>query len=243
MKSLKIILIVAVVTFLIAPVWGQTGRSQYMTLDDILTRTLNYAAGYANPVFRDVIFDSTTAIENINAAQENVAKLYYATEAVDYIGLSADTNQYAFHDSDIQEIKVVYAINPDSGTMRPLFQTEQDKFGTQGSATGRPKIWMKWDNMLWVAPVNYDDDSLIVFYYRRANVLGEDTSAAVDTSNLISDFLDLVAMKAAQKMLVAEYGSLEQLNADYNTTVNAMMAKEEANLAYLRRPLAEKVKQ
>lgn len=236
----KITICLLLVLFLIPAVYAQrSGHGKLLTFEDFLDAFYAHATPGCSPAAQNEIFDTTAAAQWANLAGNFITHVYPASETLQYVGCTDGTETYSLN-SDVSMVSYVFAIDGD-GFRNPVQPTSLDELGLHRRDDGIPGVYTVWGNVLFVAPVNSDSDSLIVHYYATNNTLGDSSTAAADTSNIEYPFLNLWAMTAAEMALNAKLMNGEAQYRSRLEEITRMKDLEAARFEKIKTPFIEKV--
>jgi len=238
---MKKLLIALLIVFVGSTALAQrAGHNKTLTFADFLNAFYLNATPGCSPAAQNEIFDTSTVAEWANLAGNIVTKYYPASETLDYIGCTGGIEVYDFNNDDVSEVAYVFAIDADD-YRNPVQLTSLDKLGLHRRDDGIPGYYTVWGNQLYVAPVNYDTDSLVVHYYATNNWLGDSSSASADTSNIEYPFLNLWVLTAAEIALNAKLMNGEGQYRSRLEDITRLKEKEEAKFQKINIPFIQKV--
>lgn len=198
MKKILLFLLILTVSILAS---DRVGQDRYMTLTDLLNEFYDEISLFTTAKHR--IVDSTSAIRILNNTSNNYAVLHKLVERDTTIVIVADTEKYSLP-SDCSEIESATSISGGTGNEEAMIQVSYGELGLHRDATGTPAFFADRKGFIHVVPANTSNDSVVVYYFARSNVL----SALTDTSNLDVDYKTMIVLAAAESALRGKSPSL-----------------------------------
>lgn len=211
-----------------------TGQDKYMILTDLLNEFYDEVALFTTAKHR--VVDSTTAIRILNNTMNYYACLYNLIERDTVVLIVAGTEKYALP-SDCHKIESATSIAGGSGDEEAMLQVSYQELGLHRDATGTPAFFAERKSFIHIVPANTSNDSVLVYYHARSNVL----SANTDTSNVDVDYKTLIVLRAAESTLRGKNPSLGDIGKSMLDDITLRRAEQEALMFKLNKTIFETI--
>jgi hypothetical protein len=192
--------LIAILVLIVLPVmsFGEdiTGQNNTVILSDYITDVYYEVAGFVSIANAYTFVESTMVINRINAARENCVNRFPAVQRDTIIVIVANTESYALP-SDFNRVRYVTSIVRSTGEEVAMRLANEDFIGLSRDATGAPQFYLVDKRTIKIIPANNANDSVVVHYIARSNVL----SATTDTCNIDKEYEEYVILTASEKIL------------------------------------------
>lgn len=203
------------------------GQDNTVVLGDYITGVYYKAVGFVSIANAYRFAESTMVIHFINVARENCVNRFPAVQRDTIIVIVANTESYALP-SDFNRVRYVESISKGTGEPVAMRPANEDFIGLSRDATGSPQFYLVDKRTIKIVPANNADDSVVVHYIARSNVLSSPTA---DTCNIDKEYEDYIVLTASKDILMSKVSDMGMLGESRLEKINNLLKIEGDRLA------------
>lgn len=174
------------------------GQNNTVILSDYITGVYNKISP-VSIASAHRFFDSTRVIHFINVAREDCANTFQVPQRDTTILIVAGTEWYSLP-SDFNRVRYVASISNGTGEEVAMKMADKDYIGLARDDKGSPSLYLVDNRQIQIVPANNANDSVIVHYLARTNILSNNT----DTCNIDKEYKQYIALRASEEIYISK---------------------------------------